>query len=67
MDTRYTPNQVLLTTSEVAAECRVSTDTVRRWAASGALPSLLTPGGQRRFRRPDVDALLSAAAEEAQS
>lgn len=47
-----------LTTGDVAAILKVHPDTVRRWSAAGNLPSSLTPGGRRRFRRSDVDAVL---------
>ena len=44
----------LLTPAEVAELFRVDSKTVRRWAASGRLPSIRTPGGHRRFRAEDV-------------
>lgn len=56
------PADELLTPGEVAALFRVGLTTVARWADSGYLPSLRTPGGHRRFRRADVDALLAKAA-----
>lgn len=37
----------------------VKSKTLRRWAATGALRSLRTPGGQHRFRRADVVALVA--------
>ena len=49
----------LLTAAEVAALFRVEKVTVGRWARSGRLPSVRTPGGQRRFRAADVAALLN--------
>lgn len=49
----------LLRPYEVAAIFRVSPATVRLWARLGKLPEVRTPGGQRRFRRADVDALLN--------
>ncbi len=36
----------------------VAPDTVAGWADKGKLPSFRTPGGQRRFRREDVEAFL---------
>jgi excisionase family DNA binding protein len=39
----------------------VSDETVRRWARSGRLPSIRTPGLQRRYRIEDIDALLDPA------
>jgi excisionase family DNA binding protein len=59
----------LLTPGEVAALFRVDPKTVTRWAASGRIGSIRTPGGHRRFRESEVRALLgmdaSATAESA--
>jgi excisionase family DNA binding protein len=52
-----------LTPAEVARIFRVDPKTVGRWAIEGLLPSTRTPGGHRRFRRSDVDALLKAGAQ----
>ncbi|HUR52319.1 MAG TPA: BldC family transcriptional regulator [Mycobacteriales bacterium] len=48
----------LLTPGEVAALFRVDAKTVTRWAASGRIASIRTPGGHRRFRESAVRALL---------
>lgn len=48
----------LLTPAEVAKLFRVDPKTVTRWAASGRLTSIRTPGGHRRFREAEVRALL---------
>lgn len=48
----------LLGVGAAAELLQVSTQTVRRWAESGDLVSIRTPGNQRRFRRSDVLALL---------
>ena len=48
----------LLTPSEVARLFRVDPKTVTRWANEGRLSSIKTPGGHRRYRRSDVNALL---------
>lgn len=61
--TKPDPND-LLTPAEVAAIFRVDPKTVTRWAASGRLTSIRTPGGHRRFRRSVVDARLRADAED---
>jgi excisionase family DNA binding protein len=53
----------LLTIGEAAEYLSVSTQTVRRWADAGSLPAIRTPGNQRRFRREDVEALLSEPTE----
>ena len=48
----------LLTPSEVAEMFRGNPKTVTRWAASGRISSIRTPGGHRRFRESEVRALL---------
>jgi excisionase family DNA binding protein len=48
----------LLSPRKVAALFGVDARTVSRWARDGKMPSLLTPGGHRRFRRSDVDKAL---------
>jgi len=56
----------LLTPGEVATLFRVDPKTVTRWAASGRISSIRTPGGHRRFREAEVRELLegnNAAAE----
>lgn len=54
----------LLTPGEVAALFRVDPKTVTRWAASGRISSIRTPGGHRRFRESEVRALLDGDASE---
>lgn len=60
---------ILLTTAEVADRLRVSVATVNRYAREDLLAAITLPGGQRRYRAEDVDALLAPAApaEEAAS
>jgi excisionase family DNA binding protein len=48
----------LLTPGEVAALFRVDPKTVTRWAASGRISSIRTPGGHRRYREVEIRALL---------
>ena len=48
----------LMTPGEVASLFRVDPKTVSRWAISGRIPSVRTPGGHRRFRESDVRSLL---------
>ena len=48
----------MLTPGEVAALFRVDPKTVTRWASSGRIGSIRTPGGHRRFRESEVRALL---------
>lgn len=50
----------LLTIGEVASVFRVTTDTVRRWAAIGRIKAVTLPGGQLRFKRAAVDAVLAS-------
>lgn len=47
-----------LSVGEAAEILEVSAQTLRRWEKSGAITALRTPGGQRRFRRADVVALI---------
>lgn len=49
----------LLTPGEVAAMVHVDPKTVSRWAVSGRLPFIRTPGGHRRYRRSTVEAFLA--------
>ena len=47
----------LLTNSDAAAVLGVDDTTVKRWAPTGKLTSVVTPGGHRRFRPGDVERL----------
>lgn len=49
----------LLAPGEVAAMFRVDPKTVTRWARSGKLSAIRTPGGHRRYREAEVRALLT--------
>ena len=49
----------LLTRHQVAQMFRVDPKTVTRWASSGRIGSIRTPGGHRRFRETEVLALLA--------
>jgi excisionase family DNA binding protein len=44
----------LLTPAEVAVLFRVDRKTVTRWANTGLIQSIRTPGGHWRFRESDV-------------
>jgi excisionase family DNA binding protein len=57
----------LLTPGEVAALFRVDPKTVTRWAASGRISSIRTPGGHRRFRESEVRALLRGDVDAGQN
>lgn len=50
----------LLTPGEVASMFRVDPKTVTRWAQTGRVSSIRTPGGHRRFRASEITALLTA-------
>lgn len=53
----------LLTPAEVASMWRCNPKTVTRWAKTGRLPSIRTPGGHQRFRESVVRALLDGEGE----
>lgn len=48
------PDDLLLTSAEVAAMFRVRRKTVSNWAAAGKIPALYTPGGHIRIRESDA-------------
>lgn len=43
----------------------VSTDTLKRWEKAGRIRSIRTPTGHRRFRRGDIEALLTPSDQSA--
>jgi excisionase family DNA binding protein len=49
----------LLTPAEVAKRFRVDPKTVSRWAKGGKLSSIRTLGGHRRYRKEEIDRVLS--------
>lgn len=51
-----------LTPDEVAKLFRVDVRTVNRWANAGKIPSVRTPGGHRRYFRPDLERLIEESA-----
>jgi excisionase family DNA binding protein len=53
----------LLTAGEVAQIFRVSPKTVARWGRSGRLPMFRTPGGDQRYRLPDIEAFFDREPE----
>lgn len=57
------PSETLLPIGDVARRAGVSVDTVREWDRRGALTSIRTNGGHRRFRLSEVDHYLAALAE----
>lgn len=54
------PEPYDLSTADAAALIGCHPETIKRWALKGEVASFLTPGGHRRFRRSDIDALLAA-------
>ena len=54
--------QTPYTGTQVAALFGVHVSTIVRWADEGKIPSFRTPGGQRRYPRDGIDALLVGAA-----
>ncbi len=61
MDT-YSADDDLLPIGDVAKALGVSIGTVRRWDRAGSIEAIRTPGGQRRFRRSEVQRLRTGAA-----
>lgn len=61
MVSRHTDDQALVPIGEAARLLGVSISSLRRWEREGKLVALRTPAGHRRFRRADLDALVSAA------
>jgi len=55
----------LLTPGEVKRSFGVTTRTVTRWASTGKLSTIRTPGGHRRYRAAEVRALLRANTTQA--
>jgi len=53
----------LLTSNQVAAIFRVDPKTVTRWAQTGRLRGIRTPGGRHRFRESAVRELFTATEE----
>jgi excisionase family DNA binding protein len=49
----------LLTPGEVALMFNVAPKTVTRWASTGRIGSIRTPGGHRRFRESEIHGLLT--------
>ncbi len=56
----------LLTSADAGKLADVTPSTVRTWTASGALPSMSTPSGQRLIRRSDLDDYLKAREQRQQ-
>jgi len=60
-----TEQLVNITTREVAKIARVDSSTVRRWAESGELESVRTPGGHFRFNAEYIRNRFAAPSKDA--
>jgi excisionase family DNA binding protein len=47
-----------LTLGQAAKYLGVAQSTIRKWSDQGRVPAFYTPGGHRRYRRPDLDNFL---------
>jgi excisionase family DNA binding protein len=47
-----------LTLGQAAKYLGVAQSTIRKWSDQGRVPAFYTPGGHRRYRRPDLDRFL---------
>jgi len=47
-----------LTLGQAAKYLGVAQSTIRKWSDQGRVPAFYTPGGHRRYRRPDLDSFL---------
>lgn len=54
----------LFTTAEVARLFKVDPKTVNRWAKTGRIEAIRTPGGHRRIRESEVLALLNRGEQD---
>lgn len=61
MQSKFTDEDPILTTSAAARMLGVATSTVQLWMESGAIPSWKTPGGHRRTRQSTIQAMLDRA------
>jgi excisionase family DNA binding protein len=52
--------QLVFTSSQAARYLGVSLATVRRWTDAGHIGCYRTPGGQRRFSRPQLDEFIAS-------
>ncbi len=53
------PEVVLLTTAELAEQFRVHPSTIRRWIEDGRISAITLPGGLKRYRKSEVEAILA--------
>ena len=55
-------HEVLLRPGQVCEQLNIAHSTLLTWTAKGLIPSITLPGGQRRYRAADIDAILRGAA-----
>ena len=56
--------QLVFTSSQAALYLGVSLATIRRWTDAGHISCYRTPGGQRRFSRPQLDDFITSMSQE---
>jgi excisionase family DNA binding protein len=54
-------DEQLMSPGEVARALGVDSRTVARWTREGRIAAIRTPGGERRYRRADVDEQIAAS------
>lgn len=64
---RMTQESDLLRRGQVALLFGVSPPTVTRWAREGRIPSVMTPGGQRRYPKEAIQRLLDVSRRDNRS
>lgn len=52
--------RMMFTSSQAARYLGVSLATIRRWTDAGHISCYRTPGGQRRFSRPQLDQFIAS-------
>ncbi|WP_161494101.1 helix-turn-helix domain-containing protein [Microcella alkaliphila] len=57
--THTQPGETQIGIGEAAAIAQLHPDTIRRAVKRGQIPFTTTPGGQYRFRRTDIEALVA--------
>lgn len=63
MEDMHTPE--LLTIGEAARLLGLSVDTLRRWADAGRITVIILPSGHRRFRRDEIERVITAGEKAA--
>ena len=58
-----TDRQLVFTSSQAALYLGVSLATIRRWTDAGHISCYRTPGGQRRFSRPQLDDFITSMSQ----